>query len=156
MKGKLVKYRKGDCLSIDCNNGSFIAAFISEKFNKYYDFTLIEFCKEAKPTVADFINGRFFGNFVGTVDGYVPGVQKRLLECLYIDANNQVEKIGSISLLDELHLGGYGYLKSIDELVDYYFDDIQLRLQKTINVQRNPNLNQQGDRLIEMNVILKT
>jgi hypothetical protein len=156
VKGKLVKYRKGDCLSIDCNDGKFLATFVSEKFNKYYDFTLIEYCKETKPTVQDFIEGRFFGNYVGSVDGYIPGIQKRMLECLYIDANSQVEKVGSVNLSDTLHLGGYGYLKSIDELIDYYFDDIQLRIQKTINVQKNPNLNQQGDRLIEMNVILKT
>jgi len=41
--GKLVKYRQGDCLSIDCKNEKYLGAVISEKFNAYYDLTLIEF-----------------------------------------------------------------------------------------------------------------
>ena len=41
VRGKPVKYKKGDCLSIHCEDGNYLAAFISQKFNKYYDFTLI-------------------------------------------------------------------------------------------------------------------
>ena len=155
VKGKLVKYKRGDCLSIDCNDGNYLAAFISEKYNKYYDFTLIDFCKKTKPTIEDFIKGKFAGNLVGLPDGYLPGIQKHMLECLYIDASNRIEMIGSINLLEPLMLGGYCYMKDLDELISYYFADIQLRRQKTINAQMNPNLNQQGDRLFEMEILLK-
>ena len=53
--GKLVKYRQGDCLSIDCKNGKYLAVLISKKFNKFYDLTLIEF-----------YNGKFFGTRFGS------------------------------------------------------------------------------------------
>ncbi len=32
VNGKLVKYKRGDCLCINCGNKNFIAAIISEKF----------------------------------------------------------------------------------------------------------------------------
>ena len=63
---KLVKYRKGDCLSIDCKNGNYLGVLISEKFNKYYDLTLIEYYKKTRPQLSDFIEGKFFGTRFGS------------------------------------------------------------------------------------------
>lgn len=84
-----VKYKKGDCFSIDCGNGKYLAAFISEKFNKFYDFTLIEFLKEIKPTIDDFLNGRFFGSYHMSINESIyPGIEKHMLPCLDVDANS--------------------------------------------------------------------
>jgi hypothetical protein len=64
--GKFVKYRKGDCLSIACKNGKYLGVLISEKFNKYYDFTLIDFYKPQKPQLEDFVTGKCFGTRFGS------------------------------------------------------------------------------------------
>ena len=66
VKGKLVKYKQGDCLSVDYKNGKYLGVLISNKFNKYYDLTLIEFYEKRKPSLTDFTNGKFFGTRFGS------------------------------------------------------------------------------------------
>ncbi|MEJ8844303.1 hypothetical protein WG954_18050 [Lacibacter sp. H375] len=66
IKGKLVKYRQGDCLSIECNNGKYLGVLTSNKFNKYYDLTVIDFYEPHKPVLTDFFSGKFFGTRFGS------------------------------------------------------------------------------------------
>src|SRR4051812_24688680 len=61
-----VNYRLGDCLSIDCKNGKYLAVLITKKFNNYYDLTLLKYHKERKPNLSNFINGKFFGTRLGS------------------------------------------------------------------------------------------
>jgi hypothetical protein len=151
-----VKYRKGDCLSIDCGDGNYLAVFISEKFNKYYDFTLIEYMKNRKPTMEDFLNGRFFGRYL-KVGGQVfsPAVEKLMFECLEIDANPNIEKVGSLKLIESLEKASYGYRKDVAELLQHYREDVSWRFQNSINCEKKPEELLTSDRLIEMKTILK-
>ena len=156
VRGKLVKYQKGDCLSIDCGNGKYFAAFISEKFNKYYDFTLIEYLKERKPIIEDFLNGRFFGRYLK--DGeeiYLPAVEKLMLPCLEIDANVNIEKVGPLELVDSLEKASYGYRKGIREIRQHYNEDVSWRIQNSIKYEKNAKKFLVSDGLVEMKAILR-
>lgn len=156
VKGKLVKYRKGDCLSLDCGNGMYLAAFISDKFNKYYDFTLIEYLEEKKPVIEDFVGGRFFGKYREMEEGtYTPAIEKLMLPCLDIDANTAIEKVGSVQLIEPLELTSYGTRNDIADLLRHYQEDLPLRIQRSINYEKWPERLFTSDRLIEMKVILK-
>lgn len=156
VRGKLVKYRKGDCLSLACGNGMYLAAFISQKFNKYYDLTLIEYLNEKKPALKDFVNGRFFGKYREIEEGsYTPAIEKLMLPCLDIDVNPAVEKIGSVQLIEPLELTSYGSRKDIADLLQHYQEDIPLRIQRQINYEKWPERLLTSDRLIEMKAILK-
>ena len=86
VNGKLVKYRQGDSLSIDCKNGKYLGALISNKFNKYYDITLIEFYEPRKPSLTDFTNGKLYGTRLGSWEELTYAVNVRMIECKYIDS----------------------------------------------------------------------
>jgi len=156
VKGQLVKYRKGDCLSLDCGSGMYLAAFISQKFNKYYDLTLIEYLQPKKPTLEDFEGGRFFGRYREIEEGvYIPAIEKLMVPCLDFDANPAVEKVGSVQLVESLELTSYGTRSDIADLLRHYQDDIPLRIQRQINYEKWPERLLTIDRLIEMQAILK-
>jgi hypothetical protein len=155
VSGKLVKYRKGDCLSLACANGMYLAAFISQKFNKYYDLTLIEYLKEKKPALEDFVNGRFFGKYREIEEGsFTPAIEKLMLPCLDIDINPAIEKVGSVQLIELLELTSYDSRKDIADLLQHYQEDIPLRIQRQINYEKWPERLFTSDRLIEMKAIL--
>jgi hypothetical protein len=156
VKGKLVKYRKGDCLSVHCGDGNYLGAFISEKFNKYYDFTLIEFLSDGKPTMEDFLKGRFFGKYLKIGEQvYSPAVERRMLLCLEIDANPNIEKVGSLKLIESLEKALYGYCKDISELLQHYQEDIRWCIHGSINDNKKQEELFTNDGLIEMKAILK-
>lgn len=151
-----VKYRKGDCLSIDCCNGKYLAAFISEKFNKFYDLTLIEYLKNTKPTLGDFSNGYFFGKYFMTINEEIyPGTERHMLPCLDVDANSSIEKIGSLELIEPLEKASYGYLNTVNELFQHYIETIPVIKQRTKNSSQPSRIFSTGDILIEMKQILK-
>ncbi len=136
VNGKLIKYKKGDCLSINCDNGNYLIVFISEKFNKFYDLTLIEYYKNKKPTLSDVVNGRFWGTlFESSSFSLIYGVDKKMAKCKYIDENANIEIIGSISLIDNLSRASYSYIDEISELLDYYINQIAVRIEKTKNAK---------------------
>jgi hypothetical protein len=153
--GKLVKYRQGDCLSIDCENGKFLGALISEKFNKYYDITLIEFYKMRKPQLDDFFSGKFFGTRFGSWEDLTYAVDKRMLECKYIDNNLAVEKVGNLNLIASLEKASYSYFKTLQQLQDYYLEEIPIRIEKTRNAERFPDIAFVSKHLIDIIHIIK-
>jgi hypothetical protein len=155
VRGKLVKYRKGDCLSLYCGEGKYLAVFISEKFNKYYDFTFIEYLDEKKPTMDDFVNGRFFGCYGGELGNVYPAAHKNMMACKEVDANPNIEKVGTLQLIEPLAKSSYGYDKDLVGLLRYYLDDLPQRQKNTINFDRLPNQFFIGNRLIEMRKIIR-
>ncbi|WP_419700359.1 hypothetical protein [Mucilaginibacter sp. NFX135] len=96
---KLIKYKRGDCLSINCNNGKYIGAFISERFNNYYDLTLIEYYEDHKPELYHFIDGRFWGTRSGSWELLAYAVDKKMALCSYIDNHEGIEVVGKLPLI---------------------------------------------------------
>lgn len=155
VKGKLVKYRKGDCLSLDCNNRKYLAVFIAEKFNKYYDFTLLEFYEERKPVLGDFVKGRFFGCYGEAMEKVYPATERLMLPCLEVDANPLIEKVCSLELIVPLEKASYGYRKNIAEILQHYQEDLPQRKRNTENFDKRPDQLFISNRLIEMKQILE-
>src|SRR5215203_2548642 len=85
IRGKLVKYRQGDCLIIKLGNGKYLGALMTGKFNAYYNFTFMDFYKEAKPELRDFLNGQFFGTRFGSWEDLTYAVDQRMIKCKYVD-----------------------------------------------------------------------
>ena len=155
VNGKPVKYKRGDCLSIDCGNGYFIAAMISEKFNKYYDLTLLEYYKKSKPVLADFTNGRFWGTHGGYWDALTYLTDRKMIQCKYVDDCTGIELVTNLSIIDNLEKASYSYLGDIPQLVDYYLKHIQRRLEKTKNADKFPELSFYSEHLVAMKNIIK-
>lgn len=153
--GKAVQYRQGDCLSIYCKEGKYLAAFISEKFNVFYDLTLIEFYNADKPQLNDFINGKFFGTRFGSWEDLSYAVDKRMINCKYIDNSSDIEKVGSVKLSDTLEKAGYGYLDTIQELHDYYMEELPVRIEKSKNAEKFPDLAFVSKHLVDMKHIIE-
>jgi hypothetical protein len=154
VNGKLVKYRQGDCLAIDCKNGKYLAVLISAKFNKYYDLTLIEFYKNRKPILKDFLDGKFYGTRFGSYEDLIYAVNVRMISCKYIDNTLEIEKVGSINLSKTLTNDGYAYLNDTSELLKYYLEELPIRIEKSKNAEKFPNLAFVGKHLIDMIHIL--
>lgn len=140
VKGKPVKYKRGDCLSLDCNNGSYLGVLVSEKFNKYYDFTLLEYFENRKPQPEDFLKGRVFGNYAygGTFADNAIATERLMLPCLEIDVNPGVEIVCSVTLIESIGKSSYGYRKDISEILQHYLSDLPQRLQNTKNFDERP------------------
>jgi len=155
IKGKLMKYKKGDCLSIKCKNTKYLAVLITEKFNNYYDFTLLEYYKEEKPTIKNFEIGRVFGTRFGSWEELEYAVDKRMLECTYVDQNIDIEFVCSLDLINNIGKASYSYVKNIEELEEYYLKEIPIRIEKTINAEKFPSLAFVGRHLIEIKVLIK-
>lgn len=153
-----MKYRKGHCLSLSCENGKYLGCFISEKCNKYYAFTLIGYVNDKKPSMDDFVNGRFFGKYFQSIiedENYCPATERLMLACLETDTNPKVEKIGSLDLIDSLAKASYGYWKDLGEVLKYYLENISQGRKNTENFNKQPNKISISNRLIEIKRILK-
>lgn len=155
VNGKLVKYRQGDCLSIACDNGKYLGVLISNKFNKYYDLTLIEFYELHKPGLSDFTNGKFFGTRFGSWEELIYALDVRMVECKYIDNAEEIEKIGSIQLITTFEKAGYAYLNNIEELMHYYLEDLPIRIEKSRNAEKFPDIAFVSKHLVDVKHILQ-
>jgi hypothetical protein len=151
----LVKYRQGDCLSINCENGKYLGALISEKFNNYYDFTLIDFYKPAEPHLKDFVEGKVFGTRFGSWEDLTYAVDKLMLECKYIDNSSDIEKVGSVKLISPLKKASYSYFDTIRQLHDYYFEEIPIRIEKSKNAEKFSDIAFASKHLIDMKNIIE-
>ena len=140
VRGKLVKYKQGDCLSVDCKNGKYLGVLISNKFNKYYDLTLIEFYEQQKPSLTDFANGKFFGTRFGSWTELTYAVNVRMIECKYIDNSTDIEKIGEVKLTNSFVKDGYAYLDNTEQLLKYYLEELPIRIEKSKNAEKFPDL----------------
>ena len=153
--GKFVKYRQGDCLSIDCKNGKYLGVFVSLKFNKFYDLTLIEFYENHKPQLSDFLLGKFFGTRFGSWEELTYAVNVRMINCKYIDGNVDIDKIASINLTSTFIHDGYAYLNNTDDLIKYYLEELPIRIEKSKNAEKFPDLAFVSKHLVDMKHIVK-
>ena len=154
VNGKLVKFRAGDCLSIDCKNGNYIAVFVYGKFNAYYLLTLIEYYKTVKPQLPDFIRGKFFGTRFGSWEDLTYAVAIRMIKCKYIDSCD-VEKVGDIKIKSSVTRGSYSYDKSIEMLLDIYLEELPIRLEKSKNAEKFPDLAFLSKHLVDVKNIIE-
>jgi hypothetical protein len=154
VNGKLVKYREGDCLTVGCKNGKYLALFVSKKFNKFYDLTLLDFYKKRKPTLQEFIDGKFFGTRFGSWEDLTYAVNVRMIACKYIDNNVDIEKIGKLNLTSTFKNDGYAYLNNIDELLKYYLEELPVRVEKSKNAEKFPDLAFVGKHLVDVKHIV--
>lgn len=148
VRGKLVKYRLGDCLTIQLND-SYVGAIMTGKFNKYYNLTFMDFNLKIKPTIDDFINGRLFGTRYGSWEELQYGVDQRMVECKYVDNESGIEKIGTIILIPNFVSAGYAYLNNVDEIFDYYRQEIGVRIEKSKDAEKFPAIAFVGRHLLE-------
>jgi hypothetical protein len=155
VRGKLVKYKLGDCLSILTGSGKYIAAIMTGKFNKYYNLTFIEYCKEEKPSIVDFLNGNFFGTRFGSWEDLKFAVDQKMVECKYVDTNAQIEIIDNLLLVSDFISAGYSYSDSIEELYQYYSDQIPIRILKSANAEKFPDLAFVGKHLVDIKAIIE-
>ena len=155
VKGKLVKYKQGDCLSVDCKNGKYLGVLISNKFNKYYDLTLIEFYKQRKSSLTDFTNGKFFGTRFGSWEELTYAVNVRMIDCKYIDISGDIEKIGEVKLTNKFTKDGYAYLDNAEQLLKYFLEELPIRIDKSKNAQKFPDLAFAGKHLVDFKHIVE-
>lgn len=156
VNGKLVKYLIGDCLSVNCSNGYFLGVLISNKFNKYYDLTLIEFYEKRKPTIHDFASSNFFGTRLDSNEGIIYVVDVKMITCKIVDTLELFEKVGYLNIDRKGDNVNYSYIDNISQLEKYYLEEIQIRIQKSLNAKLNPDLGFAGRHLIEINNLLTT
>jgi len=155
VKGKLVKYRQGDCLSVDYKNGKYLGVLISNKFNKYYDLTLIEFYEKRKPSLTDFTNGKFFGTRFGSWEELTYAVNVRMVDCKYIDNCMDIEKVGDVILTNSFTKDGYAYLNNTEQLLKYYLEELPIRIEKSKNAEKFPDLAFVGKHLVDFRHIVE-
>ncbi|MBV4357614.1 hypothetical protein [Pinibacter aurantiacus] len=156
VKGKLVKYRKGDCLSIHCGGGKYLAVFISEKFNRFYDLTLFDYLEDRKPTIEDLVSGCYFGRYGDSTEGIFPCVEKLMMDCLEVDASEDVERIAHFEITESLQVGSYGGRESFAKLLEHYNLSIDNRRTNTENFNKRPDVFFIGDRLMKFKEIIKS
>jgi hypothetical protein len=155
IRSKLVKYRLGDCLIIRLSNNHYIGALMTGKFNAYYNFTFMDFLKDKKPGMDDFINGQFFGTRFGSWEDLTYAVDQRMINCKYVDSINDIEKVGNLTLTSKLFSAGYAYLNDIDEMHKYYCEEMPIRIEKTKNAEKFPEIAFVSKHLIEMKNIIE-
>lgn len=153
IRGKLVKYHLGDCLTIR-QGKKYVGAIMSGKFNKYYNLTFMDFLTRRKPTMEDFINGRLFGTRFGSWEELEYGVDQRMIECKYVDTEPGIEKVGTLVLIPDLHSASYAYLDNIEEIFNYYDQEIKVRKEKSKDAEKFPAIAFFGQHLIETKKII--
>lgn len=155
IRGKLVKYKMGDCLAIRLKNGYFIGALMTGKFNAYYNLTFLDFYINKRPEIQDFITGQFFGTRFGSWEELTYAVDQRMIKCNYIDKNTDIELIGSLDLISNFISAGYAYLNDIDQILHYFKDEMPIRIEKSKNAEKFPDLSFVSKHLIEMKKIIR-
>jgi len=153
VNGKFVKFRKGDCLGIKIND-RYLAALITEKFNKYYDLTLIQYYNETSPTLTDFLEGKFFGTRFGSWEELAYASDRRMIECKLIDNSLAIELVGRLDLVENIIKASYGYEKTIEDLYQFYEYELPIRIEKTNNAEKFPDLAFVSNHLVEVKNIL--
>lgn len=156
IRGKLVKYRLGDCLAIKLGNSDYLGAIMTGKFNAYYNLTFIEFYGNLKPTLDDFNESRFFGTRFGSLEDIQYAVEQRMIKCKYIDNSADIESVGCLNLVSDFMLAGYAYLDNIDEMLEFYIDELPTRIEKTQNADKFPEIGFVSKHLIETKCIVET
>ena len=155
IRGKLVKYKLGDCLVIKLSNGKYLGAIMTGKFNAYYNLTLMDFQIDIKPELSDFSSGRFFGTRFGSWEDLTYAVDQRMVKCKYIDYSLDVVAIGNLKLISNFIPAAYAYLNNIDEITQYYIEELPVRIEKSMNAERYPEIAFVSKHLIDLKMIIE-
>lgn len=148
IRGKVVKHGLGDCLIIKAGR-KYLGVIVTGKFNKYYNFTLMDFVLTAKPTIKDFLEGRFFGTRSGSLEDLEYLTDQRMIECKYVDNEIRIAKVGSLHLtIDYFDSASYSYVDDIDHVLKYFKEELPIRIEKTKDAERFLDLGFHGRHLI--------
>lgn len=129
------KYKTGDCLSLKCSDGAFIAAIVTGTFKSYYDMTLIEYRSEDMPNAINFQKGKFFGTREGSLEDINYLVDKCMIKMTWADKSTNVTCIYSLNLPETLAKASYCYINNIDDLLKYYIEELPIRIEKSKNAE---------------------
>jgi hypothetical protein len=97
----------------------------------------------------------FFGTRFGSWECLTYAVDRQMIACRYIDSSVNTEFIGNLKIIDNLGTAAYAYLNDISELLDYYLEQITVRIEKTSNAREFPDLAFVSKHLVEMRYIIK-
>ena len=78
-----------------------------------------------------------------------------MMKCKFIDNCSEIEKVGNIKLIPSIIKAGYAYLDTIQQLHDYYVQEIFIRIEKSKNAEKFPDLAFVSKHLIEISKIIK-
>jgi hypothetical protein len=143
---------------LPCNKssiGKYLGALMTGKFNAYYNLTLLDFQKEIKPELADFVTSKFFGTRFGSWEDLTYAVDQRMVKCNYIDNSLDVETIGNLRLISNFIPAAYAYLNNIDEIFRYYIEELPVRIEKSMNAERFPEIAFVSKHLIDLKMIIE-
>ena len=132
---RISKYKTGDCLSLKCSDGVFIAAIVTGTFKSYYDMTLIEYRGEDMPKAINFQKGKFFGTREGSLENINYLVDKCMIKMTWLDMSKNVGYVCSLKLPATVAKASYCYVNNIDDLLKYYTEELPIRIEKSKNAE---------------------
>jgi hypothetical protein len=103
----------------------------------------------------DFTNGKFFGTRFGSWEELTYAVNVRRITCKYIDSNVVIKKVGSVNLIKTFIQDSYAYFDTVEELLKHYLEELPIRIEKTKNADKFPDLAFVSRHLIEMKHIIE-
>ena len=103
----------------------------------------------------DFTNGKFFGTRFGSWEELTYAVNVRMIACKYVDNSAEIEKVGSVQLISNFTKDGYAYLNDIKQLKEYYLEALPIRIEKSKNAEKFPDLAFVSKHLIDFKHIVE-
>lgn len=137
---KKTKYKVGDCLEFSFKNSRKLGVIITNIYNSYYDLSLTNIDSTKDLSLVEFHQCMIFGTRSGSTEEMKFLVNVRMLKTSVLDKLESVRLIGNIELPQIFDNDGYSYLKNIEELESYFDEEINVRIQKTKNAEKFPNL----------------
>jgi len=135
IRGNLVKYKLGECLSIQVSENEYFGVVMTGKFNKYYNLTCINFHEKYQPNLEDFLKSQFFGSYIWneSIRQKELCFDQCMIECKYLDSNVLVHSVGTISI-ENVKSAGYRYKNDVEELFQYFISELNIRQNKYQNI----------------------
>ena len=78
-----------------------------------------------------------------------------MIECKEIDNDIKLEKIGTLQLTSTFRKGGYAYLERAEQLLIHYLEELPIRIEKSKNAEKFPDLAFVSKHLIDMKHIIE-
>ena len=80
-------------------------------------------------------------------------VDKRMFNKSYVDKSEDIQLICSLNFPDSLGKASYAYVNDINELLKYYTDELPVRIEKTKNADKFPEIGFMSRHLIDIRQI---
>lgn len=78
-----------------------------------------------------------------------------MIECKEIDNDIKLTKIGTLQLTSTFRKGGYAYLERAEQLLIHYLEELPIRIEKSKNAEKFPDLALVSKHLIDMKHIIE-